>query len=156
MQKPLPGTAPRRENNSEPLSRSTARAALASGTAQIVTRVLAVVLSIASARALEPREVGLLGLAVIVMSVISMIGYYPETAAVVAGETENHQKYAAASAIIRAASTVFLLLVTWLAFLPLSRYLAGTEDGSQSLRSLIVVLAGVPLFEFISAYPRVL
>lgn len=155
MEKALLGTELRPENDRSSLRQGTTRAAIASGTAQIVTRVLAVILSIATARALEPREVGLLGLAVIVTGVISMIGYYPETAAVV-GKTEKHENYAVAAAVIRAAVTVFLLGAGWIAFLPLGRYLTGTQDASLLLRNLVLVLAGVPLLELLGAYPRVL
>src|SRR3989442_3804297 len=114
-------SAPTAENSVEqPLAESlrygTTRAAIASGTAQIVTRVLTVVLSIATARALEPREVGLLGLAVIVVAVISMIGYYPETAAVTARTREGHGKFAVASVAIKAVVTALLLASVALAF----------------------------------------
>ena len=59
----------------QPLRDIAARAAMASGTAEIVTRVLTVVLAIVTARVLEPVEVGLLGLSVIVIGVVSMLGF---------------------------------------------------------------------------------
>jgi len=151
-----PGTAPGTEAVSIPLTGGTTRAAIASGTAQIFTRVLAVVLSIATARALEPREVGLLGLAVILVSLISMIGYYPETAAVVGRGSEGHEKYGIASVAIRALVTLTVFIVVALVFPRAAGLLTGEDGGTQSLRELIAVMAWVPILELVSAYPRVL
>src|SRR5262249_58363262 len=84
-------------NRPAPLRLGTAKAAFGSGLAEVVIRVLAVVLAVVTARELEPSEVGLLGLAVIVTGLISMIGYYPETAAIAArGETDHNRRALAA------------------------------------------------------------
>jgi O-antigen/teichoic acid export membrane protein len=139
-----------------PLSYSIVRAALTAGTAHTITRVLTVMLSIASARALEPREVGVLGLAVIVVGIISMIGYYPEMAAVTARGEDDDQKYALAALATRAA-IITLLLVSVLISLPaLAGYLTEKEVGSNEIRALLGVLLFVPLLELISGYPRVI
>ena len=143
-------------HSSRPLRYGTTRAALASGTAQIITRVLTVVLSVATARTLEPREVGILGLAVIVIGVISMIAYYPETAAVAARDAEASDQYAIASVAIRAGAIALLLASVMAAFPILSQYLLGKESGGGPLRDLIGVLAWVPILELASGYPRVL
>ena len=139
-----------------PLSYSIARAALASGTAHTITRVLAVVLSIASARALEPREVGVLGLAVIVVGIISMIGAYPEMAAVTARGDEDDNKYALAAVAMRGAA-ITLLLVSVLASLPaMAGYLAEKEVAAGEMRELLGILIFVPVLELVSGYPRVI
>src|SRR5215831_18032294 len=99
-----------------PLRLGTAKAAFGSGLAEVVVRVLAVVLAIVTARTLEPGEVGLLGLAVIVTGVISMIGYYPETAAIAArGETDHNRRALAALTlrIVLLASLLVLLAVNF-------------------------------------------
>lgn len=134
----------------------TTRAALASGTAQIVTRVLTVVLSVATARALEPREVGILGLAVIVIGVVSMIAYYTETAAVAARDVDASEQYALASVVIRIGAIALLLASVMAAFPILSQYLFGKESGAGPLRDLLGVLTWVPILELASGYPRVL
>lgn len=139
-----------------PLSYGATRAALASGTTQIITRVLTIVLSIATARAMEPREVGILALAVIVMALISMIGYYPETAVIVSRAEGTDERYAAATVVIRG-TVVALLLVSLVALYPLmAARLTGKEGGLAELRELLVVLAWMPLLETIGSYPRVI
>ena len=132
----------------------TTRAAVASGTAQMLTRVLTLVLSVVTARVLEPREVGILGLAVIVVGIISMIGYYSETASVAARGEGDHEEYAVASVIVRALVIAVLLASLMIAFPLAVHYLTGSEGGAVPLRELIVVLAWVPLLETIGSYPR--
>ncbi len=140
----------------QPLRVGAARAAIGSGMVEIVTRVLTVVLSIATARALEPREVGLLGLAVIIIGVVSMLGFYPETAAVAAGGEGNHSKYALAATAIRASVLALSLSVLFLAFSFLAHRLTEDDSSTGPLRSLVGVLVWVPLIELISGYPQVL
>src|SRR5215510_4213698 len=89
-----------------PLRLGTARAAFGSGLAEVVARVMAVVLAIVTARTLEPREVGLLGLAVIVIGVISMLGYYPETAAVASRGESDDNSHALAALMVRSSLIV--------------------------------------------------
>ncbi len=138
-----------------PLRFQAARAALSSGASQAITRVLAVVLLIATARALEPRDVGILGLAVIGMGVISMIGFYPETAAVTASGPASDGKYALAASIIRAAILAALLALLALVFQPLAHRLMEEEGGAEQLRQLLLVLALLPVLELISSYPQI-
>ncbi len=144
------------KHSAPPLRYGTTRAALASGTAQIFTRVLTVLLSVATARALEPRQVGILGLAVIVIGIISMIAYYPETAAVTARGEELSDQFAIASVAIRAVVIASLLGCMMVAFPLLSKGLLGKEGGDGPLRELLGVLAWVPILELASGYPRVL
>lgn len=134
----------------------TARAAATSGGAEIVGRFLTIFLSIATARALLPREVGVLGLAVIVVGLISMVASYAETAAIVTHGEGRDEEFAFVASIGRAAVTVFLLAVLLGAMPPLSRWLAGGGDSAHDLRTLVAVLAVQPLIEIFGAYPRVL
>ena len=139
-----------------PLRFQAARAALSSGTSQAITRVLAVALSIVTARALEPRDVGILGLAVIGMGVVSMIGFYPETAAVTASGNAGDNRYALAASIIRALIIAALLALLALVFPPLAHRLTSEEGGAEQLRQLLWVLALLPVLELISGYPQVI
>ncbi len=139
-----------------PLRNGTARAALTSGTAEVITRVLAVVLSIATARVLEPREVGVLGVAVIVAGVVSMIGYYPETAAVAARGNYGDSDYALAASIIRACVIVCLLCAAALTFSPLAELLLGKEANANQLRQLLAILLCMPVLELIGGYASVI
>jgi O-antigen/teichoic acid export membrane protein len=134
----------------------TARAAFGSGLAEVVTRVLAVVLAIVTARTLEPREVGLLGLAVIVIGLISMIGYYPETAAVAARGESNDNSHALAAMMVRSvlvAALIGLLVVT---FPVVANYLIGGPNGTTEFRHLMLVLLWAPILECLSGYPQVI
>jgi O-antigen/teichoic acid export membrane protein len=139
-----------------PLRHSVTRAALTSGGGEIVTKILTIVLSIATARALEPREVGILGLAVIIVSLISMIGYYPEVAAVAAREKGHDGQFALAASVIRAGLLAVLLTLAALSLPALAEYLAGKDGGSAQLRGLLAILCWSPLLEWLSGYPQVL
>jgi PST family polysaccharide transporter len=113
------------------------------------------VLTIVTARTLEPREVGLLGLAVIVVGVISMIGYYPETAAVAARGESDHNSLALAALIIRGFIIAVLLVLLAAAFAPVADYLIGGAEGRAQFRELLLVLAWAPVLECLSGYPQV-
>ncbi|MEK6406912.1 MAG: oligosaccharide flippase family protein [Acidobacteriota bacterium] len=140
----------------QPLSHVTARAAVVSGSAEVVTRVLTVVLAIVTARVLEPVEVGLLGLSVIVIGVVSMLGFYAETAAIAARGEEGEIQYAFAAAGIRAAILAGSLGLIWLTFSAIARYLTGNDDSAGPLRELLLVLAWMPALELLSGYPQVM
>ncbi|HET8676580.1 MAG TPA: oligosaccharide flippase family protein, partial [Blastocatellia bacterium] len=133
----------------------TARAALTSGMGEMATKVLTIVLSIATARMLEPREVGLLGLSVIVIGVISMIGVYPETAAVAVRGEASDGEYALAASTIRAAVTLLLLVALVLTFPLVGGYLTGADGGLSQLQELIKILIWVPVFEWVSGYSQI-
>src|SRR5262249_36063260 len=156
MQQLLAGPSDSKElQQSEPLRYLAARAALTSGGAEIITRMLTIVLSIVTARVLEPREVGLLGLAVIVIGTVSMIGFYPETAAVAARGKGSDRQYAVASTLLRAGIIGLLLLVLWLIFPTVVHYLTGKDEAHSPLLQLLAVLAWMPVLELISCYPLV-
>jgi len=134
----------------------TARAALTSGMGEMATKVLTIVLSVATARMLEPREVGLLGLSVIVIGVISMIGVYPETAAVAARGEASDGEYAVAASTIRAAINLLLLVALILVFPLVGGYLTGEDGGFAQLQELLKILIWVPVFEWVSGYAQIL
>ncbi|MGH9202247.1 MAG: hypothetical protein ACRD2A_13545, partial [Vicinamibacterales bacterium] len=80
---------------------TTIRAAVTTGFVELVSRVSVGVLSIAIARTMEPHDVGILGVAIIIMALVSMVGFYPETAAVVARGDVNDDAYALVATGIR-------------------------------------------------------
>src|SRR5215471_9984715 len=139
-----------------PLRLGTARAAFGSGLAEVVARVMAVVLAIVTARTLEPREVGLLGLAVIVIGVISMLGYYPETAAVASRGDSDDNGHALAALMVRSSLIVALLGLLAMGFPLVAHYLTGGPEGATQIRQLVSVLSWGPILECISGYPQVM
>lgn len=138
-----------------PLRDRTTRAALASGGAEIVSRILTVALSIVTARVLEPREVGLLGLAVIIIAVISIVGFYPETAAVAARGSGTGNTYAIAATAIRAIALCGLIAGFYLTFQLLAVYLTGKDGGASELTALVSILIWSPVVELAAGYPQV-
>src|SRR5215471_17557525 len=143
------------DESPRPLTHIAARAAMASGTAEIVTRILTVVLTIVSARVLEPVEVGLLGLSVIVIGVVSILGFYPETAAVAASGKEDEGQFAIAAACVRAVILALSFAVLSIFFSAVAHYLTGDNSASAPLRHLVLVLAWLPAIELLSGYPQV-
>jgi len=139
-----------------PLRLGTAKAAFGSGLAEVVARVLAVVLAIVTARTLEPGEVGLLGLAVIVTGVISMIGYYPETAAIAARGETDHNRRALAALTLRILLLASLLVLLAVSFPLLAHYLIGGSASATEFRRLVLLLSWAPVLECLSAYPQVI
>jgi O-antigen/teichoic acid export membrane protein len=128
---------------------------MASGGAEVVTRVLTVVLAIVTARMLEPVEVGFLGLSVIVIGVVSMLSFYPETAAIAARGEEGDGQFAIAAAGIRAGILACSLATLWLAYSAVAGYLTGNDVAAGPLRELVLVLAWMPVLELVSGYPQV-
>lgn len=140
----------------QPLRYKTARAALTSGAVEVVTRVVAIALSIATARTLEPREVGLLGLAVIMVGFISMVGCYPEMAAVAVPGRERNGKYATAAFLLRVVMVVLLLVLLKLTFPICAELLTGKEGGGEQLRQIVQILLLAPVVEMLGCYPQVI
>lgn len=143
------------DSAAQPLRYGVARAALASGAVETVSRVLTILLSIATARALDPREVGLLGLAVIVIGIVSLVAACSETAGVITrGEGTDHQHAFVATAI-RAVVAIVLVWATYLCLSLISHLLVGGEAGESQLIALIRAMLLLPLIEVVSNYPRV-
>jgi PST family polysaccharide transporter/lipopolysaccharide exporter len=138
------------------LRRGVAQAAFASGAVEMVTRALTIVLSIAVARALDPREVGLLGLGVIVVGILSVVTGCAETAGVIGRSGGSDPQYAWASTVVRGIATGALLALSPL-FLPsVVHLLAGRESSSVELLGLIHVLLWQLVLDLAATYPRVL
>jgi O-antigen/teichoic acid export membrane protein len=138
------------------LRSAVARGAFASGAAEMVTRALTIVLSIAVARALDPQEVGLLGLGVIVVGILSVVTGCAETAGVIGRSGGTDPQYAWASMAVRGVATGGLLALAPL-FLPaVVHLLAGRESSSVELTGLIHVLLWQLVLDFAATYPRVL
>jgi O-antigen/teichoic acid export membrane protein len=138
------------------LRHKAAKAALTSGVASGATKFFTILLSVATARFLSPHEVGLLGLAVIVSGIVSMIGYYPEGAAVVASGDHAHNRYAIAATAIRAAFTAASLALVFIFFPTIADYLTGKDNWGNELWDLLAVLLWIPIMEILSGHQLVL
>lgn len=138
------------------LRSAVARAAFASGAVEMVSRALTIVLSIAVARVLEPREVGLLGLGVIVAGILSVVTACAETAGVIGRSGGTDPQYAWTSMVVRGVATGGLLALAPL-FLPaVVHLLAGKESSGAELMGLIHVLLWQLVLDLAATYPRVL
>ena len=144
------------DESPQPLTHVAARAAMASGTAEIVTRILTVVLTIVSARVLEPVEVGLLGLSVIVIGVVSILGFYPETAAIAASSKSGDDQFALAAACVRTVILAVSLALLATFFSGVAGYLTSDAAAAPPLRNLVLVLAWQPVIELLNGYPQVI
>ena len=96
-------------------------------------------LSVATARAMEPREVGLLGLAVILVGAVSMIGSY-EVASVTAANAGADAHLALAGTVLRGLSAAVLVSGMLLALPPLGHLLVSTPAEMAQLRLLVRAL----------------
>lgn len=142
--------------NALSLRRVTGRGALASASVEIVGRALTLLLSLAVARTLGPKETGLLGLAVLVSGLFSFLGALPETAAVTEPRGEEDGSWALAALLVRLLLMFVLgtLLAGWLALAyPHSRY-AETASAPRLL-AITAVLLLIPLCECLNTYPMV-
>ncbi len=138
------------------LRRDVARAAFASGTVEMVTRALTIVLSIATARALQPSEVGLLGLAVIIVGVLSVVTACAETAGVIGRSLGSDPQYAWSTTVARGVVTACLLAVAPFFLPPLAHLLAGKEAAGADLMALVYLLLWQLGLDLAVTYPRVL
>src|SRR5262245_6305240 len=145
-----------RQPDGEPLRYKTARAALMSGSGEMVTRVLTVVLSIVTARVLQPGEVGILGLAVILIGIVSLIAASSETAGVITRSKGSDSKHAFAAFIVRGVVTAVLLAGLSLSLPFLASLLVEKESSSGQLAVLVQIMIWQPILELIASYPRVL
>jgi polysaccharide transporter, PST family len=138
------------------LRSAVARAAFASGAVEMATRALTIVLSIVVARALDPREVGLLGLGVIVVGILSVVTGCAETAGVIGRSGGADAQYAWTSMVVRGVITGGLLALAPL-FLPAALHLLpGKESSSGELMGLMHVLLWQLVLDLAATYPRVL
>jgi PST family polysaccharide transporter len=131
------------------------RAALASGTSEILVRGLSVVMSIATARCLEPREVGVLGLAVTIVTLVTLAAHFSENAGVIGKSEPSDHQYALAAAIIRAILSALLLGLLLFSLPLIVRIFSGKDDVSSELAGVIGILLWGLLVETATTYPRV-
>lgn len=139
-----------------PLRHGVARAALASGAAETTTRVLMVALSIATARALLPSQVGGLGLAVIVVGIVSLIAACSETAGVIGRHEGSDTQHALAATLVRALIVIVLVSGIYICLPVVPGLLTGAESAQSDLGHLIRILLLIPILELASSFPRVL
>lgn len=136
--------------------REAGRTALVSAAFEVTARALAVILSIAIARVLEPTEVGVLGLAVIFVGVASQVAYCAETASVSGESLGGDNQYALAAVGIRFLITAALVVGMLFALPRVTSLLAGTEEVGGELTFLVHLLSWQLLLELVGTYPRVL
>jgi O-antigen/teichoic acid export membrane protein len=139
------------------LRRVAGRGALASASVEIVGRALTLLLSLAVARTLGPKETGLLALAVIASGLLSMIGALPETAAVAAPRGREDSSWALAALLLRLLLSLSLgvLLAGWFVLgYPHSRY--AEMAAAPRLLAVTAVLLLIPLCECLNTYPLVM
>jgi O-antigen/teichoic acid export membrane protein len=138
------------------LRRNLAVAAFASGAVEMVTRMLTIVLSIGTARALQPSEVGLLGLAVIIVGVLSIVTACAETAGVVVHSRGSDVQHAWSATAARSIITACLLAVVLVSLPPLAHLLTGNESANSELMTLTHLLLWGMGLDLVATYPRVL
>lgn len=140
----------------QPLRQGVARAALASGVTEAATRVLTIILSIATARALLPSQVGILGLAVIVVGIVSLVAACSETAGIVGRYKGTDSQHAFAATVVRGLIVTILVLGLYLSLPVVTGVLASAEDTQPELIGLLHILIWLPVVELAANYPRVL
>lgn len=128
---------------------------MASLAGELAGRGLMVALTIATARALEPSEVGVLGLATIVVGILAMFAVYGETAGIVASGETDHRAYALTAFLLRAGVTVLVVAVAWALEPALVGWLTRGEDQTTTLPHLLHVLFAQLAAEALGTYPRV-
>jgi O-antigen/teichoic acid export membrane protein len=137
------------------LARRTTRSALVSGAAEMASRTLTVALSIIAARLLGPGEVGVLGVAVTVVTILSVALYFWETAAVVSNEPVMDGQQALAATALRLGAAL-LVSAAILAFRStLARFFTTSGDLETKVFELLGILLWTLLLEAASCYPRV-
>ena len=132
------------------------RAVFASGAFQVTARILTLLLAVLIARALEPGEVGLLGLTSIIVSVLSVVASCADTGGVVGRRKESHTEYAAAATVVRAAVTALLVGLVLTSLPVLSHLLAGQDGNERQLSALVNLLLWQLAFELAATFPRVM
>jgi O-antigen/teichoic acid export membrane protein len=115
-----------------------------------------VLLSLVVARVLSPLDVGTLGLAVIVVGLVSMLVSFAENAAVILQSPGNDPEPALAGAVACVAGTLGLCAAAWWALAPVSTALGGDAEGAGRIRSLTLLLLWQPVLESVASYPRIL
>ena len=129
-------------------------ASVVSSSAELVARLLTLGLSVLTARLLQPTDIGVLGLAVMVSAIVSMIGSYAETAGVIARSPSSDAALSGAAALWRGGVTLVLILFL---HANLARMAALVATGATSyFEQLAGLMLLVPAIESLAAHPRVL
>lgn len=144
-----------RTDDRSTLRRQLGRTVLASGVVEGASRVFAVALAIGIARALDPREVGLLGLASIIVSIMSVVASSADVAGVTSQERGDDARYAVIAAIVRAGLTTILVASSLIALPALGHLLAAGEAGETELNAFVRLLLWQLAFELVATFPRV-
>jgi len=139
----------------EPHAPSLARTAATSSLVAVFLRAASLVLSLVIARTLDPVEVGLLGIAIMMAGIISMMTQYSETAAVISRADCSHEEAALVAVTIRLVTASLLVTVLVLAESSATRILAG-RVAAVLLASLTRIMLLAVLLEIAASYPRVL
>jgi O-antigen/teichoic acid export membrane protein len=108
-----------------------------------------------TARALQPAQVGILGLAAIVVGIISIIGYYSEIAAVSSAREESHASMALVATIARGAIVGTLAMLVALALPLFGDRITGGPEATATLVRVTSVFGLTLLFELASGYPSI-
>ena len=119
-------------------------------------RVAMLGLALASARILEPAQIGVLGLSVIVAGLISILGAFTEVGAAIAEGVETDQDRAWAGTFWRLLVTAATALGVLAAREPIATLLGGDKDQAAALQALMTFLLWLPWIETVSAYPRII
>jgi PST family polysaccharide transporter len=138
------------------LRQRAADSAFVAGAVDAASRVLTVLLSIIAGRLLGPTEVGTLALAVTIVTILSMTGFFWETAAVLVNRGASDAACATAATVLRTLSASVLLgLGLWLRS-PLSVHLTSTPAAAEKLSALLGILLWLLLIEALAGHPRVI
>ena len=132
-----------------------ARAALTTTTMDGLGRVAMMVLALASARILEPAQLGTLALCVVVINLISILGAFPEVGAAIADGIEGDQRRGRAGTFWRVVTCATGTIVVLVFLGPISVTLGGTPSQTAALSSMIAAFIWFPWIETLSAYPRI-
>lgn len=132
-----------------------AGAALTATSMEALGRVAMLVLALVSARLLEPAQLGILALSVIVIGLVSILGAFPEVGAAIAEGVEGDHRRGRAGAIWRLLTCSLATLVVLAGLDPIAATLGGSPGQAKALGALIVSFLWLPWIETVSAYPRI-
>lgn len=130
--------------------------ALTTLSVEVLNRVSMLLLSVVVARLLAPIDVGTLGLAVVIVGLISMLAFFPENAAVIVRVVGGDHEHALAGCLTRIGVTAVLTLIVVFGLDVIAAVLGGDAIGAGKLHRLTALLLWQPWLEGAASYPRVL
>jgi len=113
-------------------------------------------LSIVVARLLSPFDVGTLGLSVVIVGLVSMLSFFPETAAVIVRRAGSDQEHALAGCLTRVGVTAIITVIVSFGLDAIAITLGGDATGADKLYGITALLLWQPWFESVASYPRVI